>query len=230
VTVVDLLDRPTYLYAEVDRLVALKNGTARRWINGYDRAGKHYPPILRTASRDDEWVTWGEFVETRMLAEFRDASVPTARLRAAVDALRARFNTPYPLAYLRPHIAAENGELAIAAKALDPKDEGFAVIRTGQRLLAAAKPVIETATLSADANGAAFASEIEPDFDFPGIRINPDRLGGQPTFEGRRVAVATVAGMVEAGEPRDEVATGYSLSLAQVDAALRFARKHGIAA
>jgi hypothetical protein len=31
-------------------------------------------------------VTWGEFVEARMLAEFRDRDkVPTSRLRAAVD-------------------------------------------------------------------------------------------------------------------------------------------------
>jgi hypothetical protein len=31
-------------------------------------------------------VTWGEFVEARMLAEFRDSDkVPNTRLRAAVD-------------------------------------------------------------------------------------------------------------------------------------------------
>jgi hypothetical protein len=60
---------------------------ARRWINGYERSGKHYEPILRIIPRDIPWVTWGEFVEARILAEFRDRDkVPNTRLRAAVDA------------------------------------------------------------------------------------------------------------------------------------------------
>ncbi|MCL2780747.1 MAG: DUF433 domain-containing protein [Actinomycetia bacterium] len=225
-----LLDRPTYLYAEVDRLVGLRSGTARRWINGYARSGRVYAPILRVESRVTEWVTWGEFVEARMLAEFRDDSVPTARLRAAVDRLRQEFDLAYPLAHLRPHLAAESSELAIDAKRLNPTDEGKLIIRTGQRLLEAGRPVINNATLASDTAGQKFAAEIEPDFDFPGIKMNPDRLSGQPTFEGRRIAIATVAGMVAAGEAREDVAVDYGLSLANIDAAVRYAAKRKLVA
>jgi len=35
--VVSLLDRAIYSYADVDRLVGLPAGTARRWLNGYER-------------------------------------------------------------------------------------------------------------------------------------------------------------------------------------------------
>jgi uncharacterized protein (DUF433 family) len=230
VTAVPLLDRPTYAYAEVDRLVGLRPGTARRWINGYDRGGRHYEPILRLRTEDVEWVTWGEFVEARMLAEFRDASVPTARLRAAVSRLRAEFGIAYPLAHLRPYLAAESGELAIEATRLDGEDEGLLVVRTGQRILEASRSVINAATLAADDKGEKFAVEIEPDADYPGIKMHPDRLSGQPTFEGRRISVATIAGMVAAAEQREDIAADYGLSLAQVDAAVRYAAKHQLAA
>ncbi len=46
-SVTSVLDREVYLYAEVDRLVGMTSGTARRWINGY-RGGRTltlYPPI-----------------------------------------------------------------------------------------------------------------------------------------------------------------------------------------
>jgi uncharacterized protein (DUF433 family) len=227
---VTLLDRPTYLYPEVDRLIGLRAGTARRWINGYERAGKRYEPILRTSPLDSEWATWGEFVEARMLSEFRDQSVRTARLRAAVEQLRARFGIAYPLAHLSPYLAAENGELAMDEHELDPSSEGLVVVRTGQLILESSRAVIDTATLASDSKGEKFAAEIPLDAEFPGIKVNPDRLSGQPTFEGRRIAIATIAGMVAAGEPREDIATDYSLSLAQVDAAVRYAAKHKLAA
>jgi hypothetical protein len=40
ISVTSMLDREVYMYAEVDRLIGLRGGTARRWINGYERAGK----------------------------------------------------------------------------------------------------------------------------------------------------------------------------------------------
>jgi hypothetical protein len=35
---------PTYTYRQVDRLLDLSGGTAKRWINGYSRNRKKYPP------------------------------------------------------------------------------------------------------------------------------------------------------------------------------------------
>ncbi|MGH3793032.1 MAG: hypothetical protein ACRDQ9_19980 [Pseudonocardiaceae bacterium] len=35
-----MLARPVYNYAEVDRLLRLTPGTAKRWIDGYERAGQ----------------------------------------------------------------------------------------------------------------------------------------------------------------------------------------------
>ena len=81
---VSLLDRRVYGLPDVDRLLTLPPGTARRWIDGYDRGGVHYPPVVRAERTRDEEVAWGEFVETRLLAEFRARGASMHRLRPAV--------------------------------------------------------------------------------------------------------------------------------------------------
>src|SRR5258708_22974573 len=89
--------------AQVDRLLGLNPSTARRWIDGYQRGGTSYPPVVRIDPTGDEIVTFGEFVETRLLAEYRDAGVPLVRMRPAVDRLREEFHPKYPLAHPRPY-------------------------------------------------------------------------------------------------------------------------------
>ncbi len=68
------LERPVYGFPQVDDLLGLKGGTARRWIDGYERRGKGYPPIVRETRTDNELVTWGEFVETGLLASIPPAA------------------------------------------------------------------------------------------------------------------------------------------------------------
>ena len=231
VSVSSLLNREVYLYSEVDRFVGLRSGTARRWINGYRRGQRSYAPILRDEVRDTEWATWGEFVETRILAEYREQEIPTVRLRGAVQVLRERFQVSYPLAHIQPYLEADAGELVIAAKhlGLSGEDERL-VVRTGQLLLSEpSRSLINRARISYEADSKVVA-ELPIDSDFPEIVINPDRSSGQPTVVGRRVSVATLAGMVASGEDRADVAADYNLSLAQVDAAVRYAQRYGIAA
>lgn len=223
-----MLDREVYTYSEVDRLVGLRGGTARRWINGYQRGGKSYDPILRVASKDTSWVTWGEFVETRMLAEFRD-NVPTARMRAAIENLRRTFEIEYPLAHLRPYLSVHQRDLTIAGQDVGLSDEEM-VVRTGQRLLGGARWLVEHATLRQDETGEKIIAELPADRDYPDIVINPLRYSGQPTFVGRRVSVVTIAGMAESGERPEDLAADYGLSLQQVRDAVEYSKKYKLAA
>lgn len=231
-TVIDLLERPVYPYSEVDRLIGLSRGTARRWINGYERSGKSYLPILREASKDTEWATWGEFVEARILAEYRDLDIPTGRLRATVAGLRDRFGVSHPLAHERPYLAAEAGEIVIDRERLDPDGEpGLVVIRTGQMLLSErGREVITRAALTRDANGHNVVAELRVDEQFPDIVVSPDRRGGEPTITGRRIAVTTIAGLASTGEDISDIAADFGLSKQQVKAAIAYAAKYGLAA
>lgn len=229
-SVTSMLDREVYVYAEVDRLIGLPSGTAKRWINGYERGGKAYEPILRVAPRDTQWVTWGEFVEARMLAEYRDRrKVPIARQREAIERLRVMFNLRYPLAYLRPFLSAHDRELTMTGDEVGLPDAEM-VIRTGQALLGDARWLAEAATLSHDDLGEAVIVELPVDSEFPDIVVNPTRYSGQPTFVGRRVSPVTIAGMANSGERPEDLAADFGLSLQQVKDAIGYTAKYKLAA
>ena len=225
--VTSMLDREVYVFAEVDRLIGLTPGTAKRWINGYERAGTSYEPVLRVAPReDDAWVTWGEFVEARMLAEYRDIKkIRMARLRETVDSLRQEFGLNYPLAHLRPYLSVYDREITIEGKAVGLPDQAVAV-RTGQVLIGDARWIANRSALKVDQSGEPVIAELPADRDIAGIVINPGRFSGQPTFAGTRISPVTIAGMVAAGERPEDIAADYGLSLQQVRDATTYTRRY----
>jgi uncharacterized protein (DUF433 family) len=228
--VASMLDREVYVYAEVDRLIGLHGGTARRWINGYERGGTSYEPILRVVPRDTPWVTWGEFVESRMLAEFRDREkVRTSRLRAAVDSLRRMHGIDYPLAHLRPHLDVHERDVTISGPDVGLPDEEITV-RTGQRLLGDARWLADVAALDHDDEGEQVFTQLPADREFPDIVINPARLSGQPTFVGSRISPVTIAGMANGGMRHEDIAADYDLSLQQVKQAIDYTKKYRLEA
>jgi uncharacterized protein (DUF433 family) len=58
---------------------------------------------------------------------------------------------------------------------------------------------------------------------FPGITMNPDVRFGKPCVSGTRMDVATIVGLIAAGETVETVAAEYQLSVEQVRAALGYA-------
>ncbi|WP_324277236.1 hypothetical protein [Blastococcus brunescens] len=52
-----LVDHPVYSMAQVDRILGLHGGTARRWIDGYDRGAKSYPPVIRQERTNEGTAT-----------------------------------------------------------------------------------------------------------------------------------------------------------------------------
>ena len=58
------------------------------WIDGYERRGHRYEPLVRVETTGSDIVTWGEFVETRLIAEYRSRGVAVVRMRPAIMTLR----------------------------------------------------------------------------------------------------------------------------------------------
>jgi uncharacterized protein (DUF433 family) len=225
-----MLEREVYVFAEVDRLIGLTPGTAKRWINGYERDGTTYDPVLRIVPREGAWVTWGEFVEARMLAEYRDIKkIRISRLRETVDSLRQQYGREYPLAHLKPYLSVYDREVTIGGNDVGLPEQELAV-RTGQLLIGDARWIAGRAALQLDERGEAIIAELPADKDFPDIVINPGRYSGQPTFTGSRISPVTIAGMVAAGERREDVAADYGLSLQQVDNAKAYTERYRLAA
>lgn len=212
-----LLDRAIYSYADVDRLVGLHAGTARRWLEGYQRGGRSYDPVLRAEPTGSEAVTWGEMVEARLLAEFRRREVPVQRLRPAIERLRAEFG-PYPLAHAKPFLDVAGRELVqvIQEQVNLERRLQLVVVRSGQVVLAGTAERFTSAVEYDDG----VAGLLRPDRRTPEVVMDPLRSFGQPAV--RNVRTESLAEDYRAGTSREDLIDLYDLTGEQVDAAIRF--------
>lgn len=221
--VVDLLSRPVYGLGQVDRILGLRGGTARRWIDGYRRGAKQYPPVVRERPTGEETVTWGEFVETRLLAQYRDAGVPLVRMRPAVDALREELQTPYPLASARTWLDVRGRELVrqVQEQVKLERALSLVVVRTGQRVLDWAPPA-EGFRQSVEWTDGEDAQPrlLRPAADLQDVAIDPLRGFGEPVV--RNVRTEVIGELFRAGESADSMAELYALPRPTVDQALRY--------
>lgn len=214
---VSLLDRAIYSYSDVDRLVGLYAGTARRWFEGYSRAGRFYDPVLRPEPTGADAVTWGEMVEARLLSEFRKRDVPVQRLRPAVERLRSEFGS-YPLARARPFLDVEGRELVrvVQDQVGLGRELQLVVVRNGQLVLADTTEKFRSAI---DYEGD-IAERLRPERRTPDVVMDPRRAFGQPAI--RNIRTDALAEDYRAGTTREDIAELYVLTLEQVDQALRF--------
>jgi len=212
-----LLDRAIYSYTDVDRLVGLQFGTARRWLEGYERGGRFYEPVLRPEPTGSDAVTWGEMVEARLLAEFRNRDVPVQRMRPAVVQLRREFG-PYPLAHARPFLDVEGRELVrlIQDQVGLERRLQLVVVRNGQLVLADMAERFRSAVEYDDG----VAGRFKPDLRTPEVVMDPRRAFGQPAV--RNVRTDSLAEDYRAGTSREDLADLYDLTADQVEAAIRF--------
>lgn len=225
--VIDLLSRPTYAFGQVDRLLGLRGGTARRWIDGYRRGDKRYAPVVRDRATGEETATWGEFVETRLLSEYRDAGVPLIRMRPVIELLRERLNTQYPLASARTWVWPNGRELVHEVQERVGLERRLALVelRTGQTVPSWSDEArdfersIEWASDGDDPQPA----RIRPFADLPDVIVDPLRGFGEPVVRGVRTEV--ISELYRAGDSLEMIAELYELKPSAVNAALRYELK-----
>ncbi|MBX3031068.1 MAG: DUF433 domain-containing protein [Chloroflexi bacterium] len=214
-SVVSLLERPVYGMAEVDDVLRLRPGTARRWIDGYQRR-RPYPPVVRLEATGSDVVTWGEFVETRLLAEYRDAGVPMVHLRPTVERLRDELGVRYPLAYASTWLEPHGNELVrrVQEEAGTSQRLRFVVVRNDQLVLALpAQRFVDAVEFDQ------VVRRLQPE---RGLRvyIDPERQAGRPVV--RSVPTEVIAELHEAGDPVEQIAELYALDVDLVNEAIRY--------
>lgn len=220
-SVVDLLERPIYTMRQVDRLLGLRSGTARRWIDGYTRGGRAYDPVVRERHTGEEMATWGEFVETRLLAGYRDAGVPIINMRPAITRLRAETRSHYPLAHSANFVTSHGKELVqrVQEQVGLRSELLLVVVSSGQLVMA--DPVETFVNAVEFDNGTAV--RMRPDPGVPEVKIDPLRAFGEPAV--RSVPTEVIAEQVRAGDPEELISELYELSLEQVNAAVLFEKR-----
>ena len=220
--VTSLLHREVYVMSQVDRLFDLGVGTARRWIDGYERRGRRYEPLVRAETTGSDVVTWGEFVETRLIAEYRSRGIAVVRMRPAIMALRREFDTDYPLATARPFLSEDGRDLVLRVQdetVLSPSLRF--VVRTNQSVVLS----MEVQRFQQDAEYEE-TDEVRRFrlFGTPNVVLDPEFGFGEPTVRGRRLRVSAIAEAIAAGEARDDIKATWDISDDVVDDALRCSR------
>lgn len=213
-----VLEREMYSEAEAARLLGVSQSTLNYWLEGGERRGRSYQPVIRVEPRGHRApVTWAEFVEAGLLREYRQRQVPMAELRAFIEILRERYDIPYPLADARPFV----NERQLVVEAQDRADLAaefclVAVVRNQLLLTPPAETFFDRVTWD---GGSAATWRPAEDKRSP-VLIDPERRFGKPSVRG--ISTDVIWEHVDGGEDESEVAEDYGLTVGDIRWALSY--------
>jgi uncharacterized protein (DUF433 family) len=205
---------------EAARQLAIPVTTLIRWLEGEQRGGKWYPPVLRDSPTGQAEMTWGEVVEARYLRAYRAKSVPMQRLRPFVAHMRQEFGVPYPLAHFKPFAGGRRLLLEVQEQLHLPEALRMVYeVSTGQllldrRVLGFLDRVDFADTVEQKAVRIRPAGKDSP------VVIDPLISSGASTVRGTRTEI--LAEQASAGVPVDEIAEDFGLPIEVVKAALSY--------
>jgi len=218
VTTISVLDREMFSEAEAARLLRVSQSTLNYWLEGGERRGKTYRPVIRVEPKGERApVTWAEFVEAGLLRAYRRLHVPMAELRAFIDRLRNEYGIPYPLADRRPFVADK--QLVHEAQEAANLSAEFCLVAEVRGQFVLTPPSADFFhRVTWDGNDAiAWRPHDVPESP---VRIDPDLRFGKPTVRG--ISTETIWEHLDGGETEDEIAEAFGLSLADVGWALSY--------
>lgn len=220
-----LLDRELYEVSIAADVLRVPQSTLRWWLEGGERRGKFYPPVLRPEPTGSSVLTWGEVVEAGYLAGYRrKLRVKLWRLRDLVALLREELGTPYPLATARPWVGPGRRLLleAVERVGLEPDYRPVLVEpTTGQAvLLPIAERFLARVDFEPPEDPEGIATRIRPMGKASSVVIDPDVRFGVPSIGG--ISTSVLAEKAKAGEPIEALADAYGLDQAAVIAALNY--------
>lgn len=214
-----VLDREMFSEAEAARLLAVSQSTLHYWLEGGERRGKVYKPVLRVEPTGARVVTWAEFVEAGLLRQYRRAHrVPMAELRAFIDRLRQHYNVPYPLAHSVPFVSGK--QLVLEAQEQSGLAAEFSLVAWASKQLILTAPSVEFFERVTWQDDIATGWRPHSDPKSP-VRMAPEIRFGRPAVKGISTEVLWEH-VEEAGENLEDVAEGFDLSQTEVRWALAY--------
>ena len=205
---------------EAARQLAIPATTLIRWLEGENRAGTSYPPVLREQPTGQPDMTWGEVVEARYLRAYRAKNVPMQRLRPFIAGMRQEFGVPYPLAHFRPFTSGRRLLLEVQEQLHLPEALRMIYEVSPGQLILDPRVVGFLERVDFSDSGEQEALRIRPAGKDSPVVIDPLISSGASTVRGIRTEI--LAEQANAGAPVDEIAEDFSLPLDMVKAALSY--------
>ena len=210
------LERAVYGVGQASALLGMRQDKVRGWLDGYERSGVRYAPVIREVATGSELVTWGEFVELGYLREYRRARVSLQHIRPVIERLRQEFGVRYPLAHARPWVY--DRQLVLRIQEETNLDSSLAiVIRSGQELILARE--VESYLQKVEFAGDVVA-RLRPAGKTSPVVIDPEFSYGRPSVRG--VATERIAELYRGGDSPGFIAEAYELAIADVNAAIAY--------
>lgn len=217
---VSILDFRVMGTREAARQLHIPPSTLLNWLQGHERQGVWYEPILREQPAEHGDITWGEMVEARYLRAYRQRQVPMQRLRPFIADLRREFGVPYPLAHFKPFIDEHRRLLVEAQERAGLPDELRVVyeVPSGQILL---DPRVTDFLARIDfSQTTGEAERMHPAGRTSPVVMDPRKSSGAAIVQGIRTEV--LAELADAHVPVDEIALDFDLPVEVVKAALAY--------
>ncbi|MGH4021335.1 MAG: DUF433 domain-containing protein [Pseudonocardiaceae bacterium] len=219
---VDVLDREMYSEAETARLLRVAPSTLHYWLEGGERRGRTYLPILRVEATGTRSVTWAEFVEAAFLREYRRShGVPMAELRGFIERLREHYGVAYPLAHHQPFVSGR--QLVYEAQegsGLAPEFCLVAVVSGQYVLTPTSDSYLKRVTWDDDV-----ASAWRPHDDPASpVRVDPEVRFGRPAIHG--ISTEILWEQSESGADAHELSEAFDLAVNDVQWALAYEHSH----
>lgn len=222
-----VLNREMYSDVEASKLLGVNLSTFRRWLDGAERRGKFYEPILRANHTGSRTVTWGEFVEADYLRQYRKIhEVSLQSLRSFVRSLRDSTGVPYPLAHHQPWVGAGRRLLISAQKDADLEPALWSAFEPKSGLVLLTAPG-ESYLSSVSFEGEAVTA-VHPDGKASPVVIDPDVRFGSPHVRG--ISTESLIDAVRAGESIEALAGDFGLEIEEIAAAISFEARRTVPA
>lgn len=213
---VTVLEREVYSEAEAARLLGVSQGTLHYWLEGGERRGTLYQPVIRPEATGNRTVTWGEFVESGLLRAYRNHSIPMLQLREFISTLRDELGIPYPLADEAPWLSRGAG-LVVKAQEQAGLHPSFWLWSNGQGMLTfTGASFVERITWAGHVAGS-YRPHDDPKSP---VTVNPRIRFGRPSIGG--ITTHAIFEQSEGGASVDELADVYGLSKRDVRWALAY--------
>jgi uncharacterized protein (DUF433 family) len=222
---VALLDRRVLGVREAARQLRIPPTTLIHWLEGGERQGRWYEPVLRTEPTGARDVTWGEMVEARYLRAYRQRNVSMQQLRPFISKLRQEFGVPYPLAHFKPFIG-EGRRLLLEVQERVGLSEPLRVVyeaKTGQLILDP-RAVEYLDRVEFAETGEREAQRIYPAGRESPVVMDPRVASASPAVRGIRTEA--IAELAEADVSVEDIAADFSLPVPVVKAAVAYEWSH----
>ena len=223
---VEYRDLPVYSTAEAAAFLDIPSTTLRWWAFGgfVGRYRTWSEPLIERPVASDDLLSFNNLAELHILSvTTRLHRVKLKAVRAAVEHIRERFPSPYPL--LSEAFFTDGRDLFVKTV-----EETLNITRQGQLAL---KPILDLYLERIVRDEKFLPTKIYPVMrgqeSSKVVSIMPTVSSGRPVIDGFGIPVSSIWGRYQGGDSSEFLARDYDIPLEKIEGAINYVEKYAAA-